>query len=239
MALLTLVRHGQASFLADDYDQLSSIGIAQSQALGRWWTGSHLHFDLVLCGPAKRHWATYEQVAKQFREANWFLPEAVEIPEWNEYQGFEMIYAFLPERLKEDSVLRDLHDQYQHLGKTEDGFRIFEKMFMRLARAWVNEAWEHPEVESWLAFRARFEQGMDRIRKLVQAKESVLVFTSGGPIAAAMGTALALNDEKTLELSWSSRNGGYSQFSLTGDGLGLITFNTHPHLTEHHLLTYR
>jgi broad specificity phosphatase PhoE len=37
---LLAVRHGQASFEAEDYDQLSPLGQAQAQALGRW-LGSH------------------------------------------------------------------------------------------------------------------------------------------------------------------------------------------------------
>ena len=56
MSHLTLVRHGQASFLADDYDQLSERGLVQSERLGKYWS-SILNgpFDLVVYGPAKRH----------------------------------------------------------------------------------------------------------------------------------------------------------------------------------------
>ena len=37
MGQLYLVRHGQASFGADDYDQLSELGRRQAVQLGRYW----------------------------------------------------------------------------------------------------------------------------------------------------------------------------------------------------------
>ena len=43
MRELLLIRHGQASFSADDYDQLSLIGEQQSSLLGEW---------LATCSPA-------------------------------------------------------------------------------------------------------------------------------------------------------------------------------------------
>ena len=40
MSILTLVRHGQGSFFAGDYDVLSTAGAEQSRSLGRYWAGS-------------------------------------------------------------------------------------------------------------------------------------------------------------------------------------------------------
>ncbi len=37
MGTLYLVRHGQASFGADDYDQLSARGMEQAERLGQYW----------------------------------------------------------------------------------------------------------------------------------------------------------------------------------------------------------
>ena len=36
MGMVLLVRHGQASFGAEDYDVLSEAGVAQSKRLGAW-----------------------------------------------------------------------------------------------------------------------------------------------------------------------------------------------------------
>ena len=50
MGTLYLVRHGQASFGADDYDQLSPLGLQQAQRLGAHWLAHGQRFDTVLMG---------------------------------------------------------------------------------------------------------------------------------------------------------------------------------------------
>lgn len=62
MSVLTLVRHGQASFMAEDYDRLSPTGEEQARRLGRYWTSRGIVFDRVCHGPAKRHIRTAELV---------------------------------------------------------------------------------------------------------------------------------------------------------------------------------
>ena len=55
MGQLYLVRHGQASLGAADYDQLSSLGERQSQRLGEHWRSQGLHFDAVITGALADH----------------------------------------------------------------------------------------------------------------------------------------------------------------------------------------
>ena len=67
MGQLILVRHGQASFGADDYDQLSHLGTQQGIRLGGYWQQAassparahSLDFDAVLIGSLKRHRQTW------------------------------------------------------------------------------------------------------------------------------------------------------------------------------------
>ena len=47
MAAIYLVRHGQASFGAADYDQLSARGEQQAQLLGQWLKDCHLPVEKV------------------------------------------------------------------------------------------------------------------------------------------------------------------------------------------------
>ena len=70
------------------------------------------------------------------------------------------------------------------------------------------------------------------------SNQRVAAFTSGGPVAVAMGLALNLNDEKTLELSWMVRNAAVSEFLFSRGRFSLMTFNTVPHLTSPQLLTF-
>ena len=50
MGTLYLVRHGQASFGADNYDQLSALGWRQSRRLGEHFLQQGRQFDVILTG---------------------------------------------------------------------------------------------------------------------------------------------------------------------------------------------
>ena len=54
MGTLYLVRHGQASFGADNYDQLSELGRRQSERLGAWLAAKGLTFEAAWCGSLQR-----------------------------------------------------------------------------------------------------------------------------------------------------------------------------------------
>src|SRR5260370_41709000 len=69
MASLTLVRHGQASYLKENYDQLSDLGKRQARMLGEYWIRTKTSFDQVYYGPACRHLRTGEIVADVYRQA--------------------------------------------------------------------------------------------------------------------------------------------------------------------------
>jgi hypothetical protein len=58
-------------------------------------------------------------------------------------------------------------------------------------------------------------------------------------IGASVGEALDLAPQKTLEVSWTSRNASYTEFLFSGERFSLSSFNNHPHLEEPELLTYR
>src|SRR5471032_960728 len=64
MGTLYLVRHGQASFGAADYDNLSELGHRQAVRLGEYWRERGIVFDAVITGTLKRHRQTWEGIAK-------------------------------------------------------------------------------------------------------------------------------------------------------------------------------
>ncbi len=85
----------------------------------------------------------------------------------------------------------------------------------------------------------RVERGLRQAALDIPSAASVVVFTSAGPIGAAMRHALHLSAEDTLHLTWMSRNASFSSFLASGERLTLSTFNAHPHLDGDGLLTYR
>ena len=64
MGTLYLVRHGQASFGADDYDVLSARGREQAVRLGEYWRARGMAFDAVITGTLRRHTQTLEGIAE-------------------------------------------------------------------------------------------------------------------------------------------------------------------------------
>ena len=52
VSLLYLVRHGQASFFAEDYDRLSPLGELQARRLGEFFAARGVRFDAAYSGPA-------------------------------------------------------------------------------------------------------------------------------------------------------------------------------------------
>ena len=63
MGQLLLVRHGQASWGAADYDVLSEVGHEQSRLLGVALQARGIEPDLVVTGSMRRHRETWESMA--------------------------------------------------------------------------------------------------------------------------------------------------------------------------------
>ena len=54
MAQLTIVRHAQASFGSDNYDQLSDLGFQQSTWLGEYFREREIEFSVLVTGTQKQ-----------------------------------------------------------------------------------------------------------------------------------------------------------------------------------------
>src|SRR5689334_12964523 len=95
MGSLYLVRHGQASFGAADYDQLSAKGHEQCRHLGAYWRERGQRFDAVFTGTLKRHAQSLAGIVEGYAED---LP-AVALPGLNEYDSEAVVRAIHPEPL--------------------------------------------------------------------------------------------------------------------------------------------
>ena len=95
MPTLTLVRHGQASFGAADYDNLSPLGHRQSVRLGEYLGAKGLAFDAVLVGTLKRHAQTLAGIQEGMKSAH----NGLLWPGLNEYDSHAVISAVHPQPL--------------------------------------------------------------------------------------------------------------------------------------------
>jgi broad specificity phosphatase PhoE len=239
MSLLTLVRHGQASYMSMDYDRLSEMGERQAAKLGQFWARHRLTFDTVVCGPAKRHLRTMEIAGDEVRKAGLPWPEPVVRTEFDEFDAFTMMRLMLPMLVREDEQVRALNEDFERNRHTPEAGRKLQKLFEAAARHWAVNGVSLDNVESWPQFRSRIAGALNQIRATAPRSSSTLVFTSGGPIAASVAHVLELTDAKAIEFVWLSRNGSYAQFLFSDDRFSMHSFNSVPHYDDLQLHTYR
>ncbi len=233
MGILSLVRHGQASFMKADYDQLSALGFEQGRMLGRWWASRGVEFDLVAAGPMLRHRQTCEAAAEGLGRP-W--PQVRELAGLAEYDATALFKVGLPVLLAAHPALQADVERYRAGGP--EASRSFQRVLEALGRAWAQGEIEGPGLEPWADFRARVEGAVRSLMEEAGRGQRVVAFTSGGPIGAAVGMALELGEVKALELSWQVYNGAEARFFFSGDRLTLSAFNEAGHLTPE-ALTWR
>ncbi len=238
MSTLWVVRHGQASFFSDDYDQLSPLGEEQSRRLGRYWVAGGQTFNRVFVGPRRRHHETCRLAGEAFREAGLAWPEAEELPGLDEYAAEEVLKQSLPSLVQTDPHLQRLHEQMAAATDRADHLRRFQRIYEHVMGLWVEGRLVLDDVEDWPRFCQRTDAAWSQVLASGGGTRAV-AFTSGGPVGVAVGRALEVPQRKTLPVAWMMRNGAYCEFLFSSERFTLSTFNSFPHLDRPELLTYR
>ncbi len=239
MGRLLLIRHAQASFLSQNYDKLSDLGEKQALLLGKYWASRNIGFDRACTGPGVRHKDTARLARDACVHAGLQFPEPVVVPEFDEYQGDEVLRRSLPYLLESSDKIRELHRAFEKSNGSHERFITFQKVFEAVIGMWVDGKISPDRVESWTDFSIRVNQGLTRLLSAGSHGERVVIFTSGGPIALAVQRALQLTPQNTLQVSWMSQNCSVSEFLFSRGRFTLSTFNSSPHLDDSSLQTYR
>ncbi len=223
MGTLYLVRHGQASFGADDYDQLRPLGHQQALRLGQ-----HLQAKLqskpleaVLMGSLKRHRQTWEGIAEGARLSH--KPSVW--PGLNEYDSHALIEAIHPEPLAKP----DTPELYRH------HFRLLREAL----QAWMAGRSQPRGMPSYPEFVAGIESALAHVR--ANHSGDVMIVSSGGPIATVVSRVLQAPPESSIELNLRIRNTALTELVFNPKKQMLLTFNTLPHLdaeTHPNWITY-
>ncbi len=230
MSSLLLIRHGQASFGADDYDVLSVRGVEQSRALGRQLAAG-APTDAVYCGPRRRHLDTARHLAAAAEEAGARLPAPQPVPELDEFPAIEMLRLWLPRMAAGDPELAAA------LAAGDPG-RAALAAFTTIARCWATGELDMGELESFAAFSARVDRGLNAVMSAEGRGRRVLAVTSGGPISIAVRGCLGLGEEATLRIALALANGSTTEIKWRGGETTLFGYN-HVHYLPAELLTYR
>jgi len=215
MGTLYLVRHGQASFGADDYDLLSPMGHQQSRRLGEYFKTKGVAFEAALTGTLNRQVQTFAGISEGLGLGldDGALPHT-RWPGLNEYDSAAVIAAIAPHPLAKPDT-PELYRQYFRLLK--DG----------LAQ-WMAGVVSPQGMPSYDEFVAGISQALDHVR--AQHSGAVLLVSSGGPISTAVGQVLGTSPEATIELNLRIRNSSVTEFAFTPKRHMLVTYNTLPHL---------
>jgi broad specificity phosphatase PhoE len=219
MGTLYLVRHGQASFGADDYDQLSPLGLQQAQRLGAHWLAHGQRFDTVLMGTLRRHAQTLDGIAQGLPG----LPAPQVLPSLDEYDSLALIRAIHTEPLQKPN--------------TPELYRHHFRLLCDAIAQWMAGVISPQGMPSWEDFSLGVRRVLDQVRR-DHADQNVLLVSSGGPISTAVGEVLGTAPEVTIALNMRIRNSAVTEFSVSPKRLMLQTFNTLPHLhaQEHQAL---
>jgi broad specificity phosphatase PhoE len=236
MSMITMIRHGQASFGKEDYDQLSPLGERQAHILAQHFLATGFQPDAVYSGTMARQTATALEVLSVYRAANRKVPELEMLSSFNEYDTAAIVRALFPNMVKEDPSLRD---ELAKMYVSKDSFKkVFEAAMLR----WVTGEFDRPEFESWEALKARVYGSFRFIMGRHGRGKTIAVFTSGGAIAASLANVLGISGERAIRLNWQLVNSSTSRFMYNEERITLAGFNTFTHLElagDPSLITYR
>src|SRR5262245_60734210 len=138
MSRLFLVRHGQASFLEQNYDKLSEIGEKQSRLLGEYWSRRGLIFHHIYSGPRARQRETARIVGEVYKQAGLLWPEMKSMQEFDEYAGEWVMESSLPELAESNAQVRQLQRAFLHAGGTQEKHKSFQRLFEAVIGKWVS-----------------------------------------------------------------------------------------------------
>ena len=227
-----MIRHGQASYGAADYDVLSDLGAKQSRELGTYW-GSRGHgLDAVYTGPRKRQIDTARHFLEAAAGSGASYPAPTVVDEFDEYPAFELLKHWMPILLKDDP-------EFKKLLAAGASAKQMDRALDIIVTRWANGELDTGEHESFEQFVARVDRGLKHVMAEQGRGKRVAVVTSGGPISVGMKLTLGIADERTLRVAAVVVNASYTEFRYREDELTMVGFNRIPHLDQDALDTYR
>ncbi|MGH8235950.1 MAG: histidine phosphatase family protein [Steroidobacteraceae bacterium] len=232
MSVIYLIRHGQASFGTDNYDQLSPLGREQSAILGSYFAAPGEPIHSIYTGSLQRQRETAQLVAAAL--APHAPPLSVE-PAFDEYESESILHAFAA------SLTAAQRDEAGWPGLHTDRRR--SQFFLeRAARAWVEARIVADGMLPWRDFHGRIIAAIEQIMLTEGRGKTLLVSTSGGVIGTIVAHVLGLANHIGIELNWAVHNASITRLIYNADKMSLSMFNSLPHLDQEgrrQLITYR
>jgi broad specificity phosphatase PhoE len=235
MSTLYLIRHGQASFGSDNYDQLSDLGRRQATVLGKYLRNNGIYLDAVYSGDLERQRDTA-------RLALLAQPGEIEHhvdARFNEIDNDAQLKHLLPDVLKGDDRLRAMVER--GLSSSKDYQKVIEAVFKR----WVTPGCQHPELQSWADYSGALHSALSEVISQHGHGRTVAIFSSGGTIASMVAHVLGMAGEDVYKLYEPMFNCSVSQLFYSDQKVSLSYFNDRSFLQVmgaqqgENLVTYR
>lgn len=218
MGAIYLVRHGQASFGAENYDQLSPRGFEQSTVVGAELLRRDVGFSQARSGSLARQRDTAATALKVLGSGI----AVIEDERWNEYDHVDIA-------------------KYHAGGVRQTDSRAYQAALDGALSAWVAAGASGPCAETWPQFLERVKGALADVVASLGKGEHAVVFSSGGVIATVCGALLGAPEAGLLKLNRVTVNAGITKLVSGRGGVTMLSFNEHPHFEAEaaDLLTYR
>ena len=241
MTTILLARHGQASFGQQNYDQLSELGEVQAQMLGQHYATTQRRIDAIFSGSlvrqqdsARHFWDSYQSNVGQASDIS--NPSAIDMSEASSYvlpqfDEFNHKDVFI----KSDPAFANQAAIAAEIAKADVPMMRLAELFDNAMKRWHAGDNDSDYVESWSQFNERAKQALSQVRTQVitmglQKDSTVLVFTSGGVIAAITAQLLQQGSQTAYQLNKSLVNTGVTSITLKEQSTRLLSLNEYSHL---------
>jgi broad specificity phosphatase PhoE len=237
VALVVLVRHGQASFAGPEYDVLSPLGERQATLVGDRLAG-YGDVDRVAHGTLRRQRHTADLVVEALstdlagQPAE--VPEVAEDGRWDEYDHEELLTRLMRTHADRQAFVEEME-------AAEDPRRVFQQHFDAAVRRWTAGGHDDEYRESYTAFGERVDAALDDLLAGLGRSRTAVVVTSGGVMGAISAQLLGLDAAGWARLNRVIVNTGIVKLAYGRAGTTLVSFNDHAHLEAdpRELVTYR
>jgi len=229
MGAIYLVRHGQASFGKANYDELSDVGVQQSEILGKYLANA-ISPDLSIAGSMVRH----NQTAEGFSSGHGNTPTASVVEDFNEFDHRDVLHKYKPEWKETGAMTAEI-------GAEADPKKAFQHHFTAAVNRWSCGDFDDDYAETWAQFQDRCVGALQQVVKDANGAKSIVVFTSGGPIAVICQYLLGCDTKAAFEMNAAIANTSVTKLLFSKGRIGLSYLNNYSHLDVHHpeLVTFR
>lgn len=239
MTTILLARHGQASFGQQNYDQLSELGGLQARLLGQHYAATQRRIDAIFTGSLSRQqdsaryfWEAYQPsvaASLSLPALDLTVPDSYLIESFNEFNHKDVFIKSNPAFTSQEAIASEI-------AKAEVPKQRLAELFDLAMQRWHAGDNDEDYLESWPQFNVRAQQALEQVRKQasqlnhLERDSTVLVFTSGGVIAAITAQLLRQGSQTAYQINRSLVNTGVTAITVREQVPQLLSLNEYSHL---------